>query len=136
MPADYVSGLTIARTSDQRGHSCRKVVQKKRSKRVSTGRVRFRFRTATCCRSAKTSSEVSARRGNEDSDGNEECGDQIEHESTLVTLLHASRGPATSHHNLLIRKHDEVLATDSARSARGDFIPAHSAPSYVNNPVG
>ena len=38
-----VSGLTTARTSDHRGQSWRKVVQKKRSKRVSGGRGRFRF---------------------------------------------------------------------------------------------
>src|SRR5262245_27620404 len=56
-----VSGLTIARTSDQRGQSCRKVVQKKRSQWVSTGRGRFRFKTATCCLSARTSKEVSTR---------------------------------------------------------------------------
>src|SRR5262245_59272932 len=56
-----VSGLTIARTSDQRGQSCRKVVQKKRSQWVSTGRGRFRFKMATCCLSARTSKEVSTR---------------------------------------------------------------------------
>ena len=56
-----VSGFTMTRTSDHRGHMCRRAVQKKRSRRFSKGRGRFRLSTATCCRKARTSSEVSTR---------------------------------------------------------------------------
>ena len=56
-----VSGFTITRTSDHRGHMCRRVVQKKRSRRFREDRGRFRLSTATCCRRARTSREVSTR---------------------------------------------------------------------------
>ncbi len=55
-PPSPVSQMT--RTSDHR-HICRSVVQKKRSRRFSEGRGRLRLSTATCCRSARISSEVS-----------------------------------------------------------------------------
>jgi hypothetical protein len=72
-------------TSDHRGHICRSVVQKKRSRRFREGRGRFRLSTATCWRRARTSSEVSTPTAEEDADGVQECGDQMEHESTVVT---------------------------------------------------
>jgi hypothetical protein len=43
-----VSGFTMTRTSDHRGHICRSVAQKKRSQRFSEGRGRLRLSTATC----------------------------------------------------------------------------------------
>jgi len=42
-----VSGFTRTRTSDQRGHICRRLVQKKRLRRFSEGRGRLRLSTAT-----------------------------------------------------------------------------------------
>src|SRR2546430_9042360 len=51
----------MMRTSDHRGHMCRNVVQKKRSRRFSEGRGRFRLSTATCCRSARTFREGATR---------------------------------------------------------------------------
>ena len=56
-----LSGFTITRTSDHRGHTFRNPVQKKRSRRVSLGRGRLRLRTATCWRKARTSTAVSIR---------------------------------------------------------------------------
>jgi hypothetical protein len=56
-----VSGFTITRTSDHRGHRFRKAVQKKRSRQFSVGRGRLRLRTATCWPKARTSSAVSIR---------------------------------------------------------------------------
>jgi hypothetical protein len=56
-----VSGFTMTRTSDYRGHRYRRVVQKNRSRRFTEGRGRFRLSTLTCCRRARTSSAVSAR---------------------------------------------------------------------------
>ncbi len=56
-----ISGFTMTSTSDHRGQTCGKMVQNKRSKQFSAGRVRFRLKTATCCRRARTSSARSAR---------------------------------------------------------------------------
>jgi hypothetical protein len=56
-----VSGFTMTKTSDHRGQMFRRVVQNKRSRRLREGRRRLRLSTATCCRSARISSEVSRR---------------------------------------------------------------------------
>ena len=56
-----VAGFTTTSTSDHRGHTLRSRIQKSRSRCLSIGRRRFRFSTATCCRSASTSKEVSRR---------------------------------------------------------------------------
>jgi hypothetical protein len=56
-----VAGFTMARTSDHRGHTLRSMIQKSRLRRLSTGRRRFRFSTATCWRRASTSKETSRR---------------------------------------------------------------------------
>lgn len=79
-----VSGFTMTRTSDHRGHICRRVVQKKRSRQFSEGRGRFRLSTATCCRRASFKRGIRATVG-EDADVIQQCGDQMKHESTVVT---------------------------------------------------
>jgi hypothetical protein len=43
-----VPGLTIAKTSDHRGHRLRSTLQKRRSRRFSKGLRRLRFSTASC----------------------------------------------------------------------------------------
>ena len=59
--ATTVSGFTITKAVDQRGQICRRMVQKSRSSPIKRGRVRLRLSTATCWRSARISSEASAR---------------------------------------------------------------------------
>jgi hypothetical protein len=56
-----VSGFTMTRTPDHRGHRHRSVVQKRRSRWFSESRGRFRLSTATCCCRARTSSEILTR---------------------------------------------------------------------------
>ena len=56
-----VSGLTMTRTSAQRDQMRRRVVHNSRSREFKGGRGLFRLSTATCCRSARTSSAVSPR---------------------------------------------------------------------------
>jgi len=56
-----VSGLTMIRTSAQRGQTRRRAVQKNRSTGFNRGRGRFRSSTASCCRRARISSAVSTR---------------------------------------------------------------------------
>ena len=56
-----VSGFTMTRTSVQRDQTLRRVVQKNLSRSLNTGRGRFLLRTASCCRSARTSSATSPR---------------------------------------------------------------------------
>jgi hypothetical protein len=59
--ATTVSCLTITSTSLQRDQVTRKTVQKSRSRRRNGGLGRFRFKTATCWRRAKTSTATSVR---------------------------------------------------------------------------
>ena len=59
--ATTVSGLTIRSTSFQPDQKRRRRIQNSRSQEFKGGRGRFRFRTASCCRSARTSSAVPAR---------------------------------------------------------------------------
>jgi glycogen debranching enzyme len=56
-----VSGFTISSTSAQRDHTLRNAVQNNRSIRLSLGRERLRFRTATCWRKARISRARSVR---------------------------------------------------------------------------
>ncbi|MCU1335809.1 MAG: hypothetical protein JWO19_1390 [Bryobacterales bacterium] len=56
-----VSGFTISSTSAQRDQTLRNAVQNNRSIRLSLGRGRLRFRTATCWRKARISRARSVR---------------------------------------------------------------------------
>jgi hypothetical protein len=56
-----VSGFTIRSTSAQRDQTLRNAVQNNRSIRLSLGRGRLRFRTATCWRKARISRARSVR---------------------------------------------------------------------------
>jgi hypothetical protein len=61
VPADHGLGLDDDQDVAQRDQQWRRAVQKSRSKEFNTGRGRFRFSTATCCRRARTSRAVSLR---------------------------------------------------------------------------
>src|SRR5713226_2831814 len=101
----------MSNTSDHRGHRCRRVVQKTRSRRVTVGRGRWRLSTATCCRSARTSSAVSLRlRKNTRSAARTENRNSSMARPCFVTWCPWNQ-PTAPDRNLLILKHDAVLAT-------------------------
>jgi hypothetical protein len=56
-----VSGLTTKSASFQRDQVARRTVQNSRSRGCNGGLGRFRFRTATCWRRARTSTAISVR---------------------------------------------------------------------------
>src|SRR5712692_9574814 len=101
----------MSSTSDQRGHRCRSVVQKKRSRRVNVGRGRWRLSTATCCRSARTSRAVSLRlRTNTRTAARTENRNSSMTRPCFITWCRWNQ-PTAPDSNLLILKHDAVLAT-------------------------
>src|ERR1700686_2038228 len=105
-----VSGFTMSSTSDHRGHRCRRVVQKKRSKRVNVGRGRWRLSTATCCRSARTSRAVSLRlQTNTRSAARIENTNSSMTRPCFITWCRWNQ-PTAPDRNLLILKHDVALA--------------------------
>ena len=53
-----ISGFTTTRTPDHRGHMCRRLIQKKRSSRLSEGPRPLSFEPGDRCRRARTSGEV------------------------------------------------------------------------------
>jgi hypothetical protein len=75
----------MSSTSDHRGHRCRRVVQKKRSRRVNVGRGRWRFSTATWLSEREDLKGGIAATADEHADGCQDCEHGIEHGSTLVT---------------------------------------------------
>jgi hypothetical protein len=93
------------------GHRCRRVVQKKRSRRVNVGRGRWRFSTATCCRSARTSRAVSLRlQTNTRSAARTENRNSSMTRPCFITWCRWDQ-PIAPDPNLLILKHDAVVAT-------------------------
>jgi hypothetical protein len=76
-----LSGFPMARTPDHRGHTCRKVLQKNRSKRVSGGFGRWRLRNAICCRKALERSVQAP--AEESADRQDHCRDQRARSTTL-----------------------------------------------------
>src|SRR5438132_2824028 len=101
----------MSSTSDHYGHRCRRLVQKKRSRRFNVGRGRWRLSTATCCRSARTSRAVSLRLQT-----NTRSAARTENRNSSMTrpcfiTWHRWNQPTARDRNLLILKHDGVLAT-------------------------
>ncbi len=66
-----VSGLTMRSASLQPDQNRWSAIQNSRSKEFNGGRGRFRLRTATCCRSAMTSTAVAVRAKEDADDGDE-----------------------------------------------------------------
>src|ERR1700681_3631531 len=101
----------MSSTSDHRGHRCRRVVQKKRSRRVNVGRGRWRLSTATCCRGARTSRAISLRlQTNTRSAARTENRNSSMTRPCLITWYRRNQ-PTAPDRNLLILRHDAVLAT-------------------------
>jgi len=111
MPPDHGLRFDDEQHVRPSGHRCRSVVQKKRSRRVNVGRGRWRLSTATCCWSARTSRAVSLRLQT-----NTLSATRTENRNSSMTrpcfITWCGRNqPTAPDRNLLILKHDTVLAT-------------------------
>ena len=77
----------MIKTPDHRDHSCRNAIQKKRSKRVSAGARPFAFEHSDLLPQREDFKRCIHATAEEHADGGEECGDEIEHESTPCNTL-------------------------------------------------
>ena len=80
-----VSGLTITSASFQRDQVARKTVQNRRSRGHNGGLGRFRFKTATCWRRARTSTAMSMRFLEEDAGSGNQGEDEWKHGLLVLT---------------------------------------------------